>query len=585
MRRPIFFLLFSLVAGELDAQCGEPASGCVYSVRADTVFGGERWSYGMLPLEGGKVLMGTIGGSVHVVDFQAEGGVISDTTTLDEPVYGTPSLVTLGGERMIALPAYKTVYFFNLDGTKRSYPEPRPFSRQVAYDVISTTKGNLLVGSGLGVFWVVYEDGIYFPSFKVFTAESEETVFGVVPLLMKNARGEEVIVVGSTDGGVYLLDDDGNLIRRIETGSPVHTSAVLTPEGHFAVGLDDGRVVTFSLQGTKIAEFETRGATRGSDYEEWVTFEDGEQGFFETGVSTDPVFLPDGTMVVASEDGGVYFVDSATGTEKAFFQTRNQITSTPVVTKDSMVVVGSLDGKVYFFNPDGSLKAEFVVGDPVASDLGIMEIDGRESVLAAGWDGSLYRLELSTEPRDLAAAPVEVPDAPSDVTEEGLGTVVCVGSELETMASAGPVRRVIRKDVELVYRAAVELAGRDEVEGGLREELGQHAEVRCTWSEPGSSHVVVVSYTGVIPLDLTIDPDDPRFQGFSVGYGTDWDGAEADARADARFDTYYDGSGYEVIVREQWNSGGSGGTGDAGHADEHTVTLPVAGPEVSAHFR
>ena len=139
--------------------------------------------------------------------------------------------------------------------------------------------------------------------------------------------------------------------------------------------------------------------------------------------------------------------------------------------------------------------------------------------------------------------------------QEGLGTVVCVGSELESMASEGPVRRVIRKDVELVYRAAVELADRDEVEGGLREELGQHAEVRCTWSQPGSSYVVVVSYTGVIPLDLTIDPDDPRFQGFSVGYGTDWDGAEAGARADARFDTYYDGSGYEVIVREQWDTG------------------------------
>ena len=148
--------------------------------------------------------------------------------------------------------------------------------------------------------------------------------------------------------------------------------------------------------------------------------------------------------------------------------------------------------------------------------------------------------------------------------QEGLGTVVCVGSELESMASAGPVRRVIRKDVELVYRAAVELADRDEIEEGLREELGQHAEVRCTWSDPGNSHVVVVSYTGVIPLDLTIDPDDPRFQGFSVGYGRDWDGAEADARADARFDTYYDGSGYEVIVREQWNVGAARGAGGAG---------------------
>ena len=166
--------------------------------------------------------------------------------------------------------------------------------------------------------------------------------------------------------------------------------------------------------------------------------------------------------------------------------------------------------------------------------------------------------------------------------QEGLGTVVCVGSELESMASAGPVRRVIRKDVELVYRAAVELADREEIEEGLVEELGQHAEVRCTWSDPGNSHVGVVSYTGVIPLDLTIDPDDPRFQGFSVGYGTDWDGAEADARADARFDTYYDGSGYEVIVREQWNVGaarGAGG-GGAGHRPGDVFRDCAACPEM-----
>ena len=159
--------------------------------------------------------------------------------------------------------------------------------------------------------------------------------------------------------------------------------------------------------------------------------------------------------------------------------------------------------------------------------------------------------------------------------QEGLGTVVCVGSELESMASAGPVRRVIRKDVELVYRVAVEFADRDEIEAGLREELSQ-AEVRCIWSGPGNSHVVVVSYTGVIPLDLTIDPDDPRFQGFTVGYGTDWEGAEANARLDARFDTYNDGSGYEVIVREQWNVGGARRTAGAAR-EEPRPAVPAAG--------
>ena len=53
---------------------------------------------------------------------------------------------------------------------------------------------------------------------------------------------------------------------------------------------------------------------------------------------------------------------------------------------------------------------------------------------------------------------------PSAEAQEGLGTVVCVGSELESVVNAGPVRRVIRKDVELVYRVAVEFADRDQGE-------------------------------------------------------------------------------------------------------------------------
>ena len=168
-----------------------------------------------------------------------------------------------------------------------------------------------------------------------------------------------------------------------------------------------------------------------------------------------------------------------------------------------------------------------------------------------------------------------VPPAAADA-QEGFGAVVCVGSELESTANAGPVRRVLQKDVELVYRAAVAFSDRDRIEAGLVEELEQ-TEVRCVWSEPGNTHVVVVKYTGVIPLDLTIDPDDPRFDGFSVGYGTDWDGAEANARLDARFDTYYDGSGYEVIVREQWNAGGAR-RADAAGRETPQPTVPAAEP-------
>ena len=46
---------------------------------------------------------------------------------------------------------------------------------------------------------------------------------------------------------------------------------------------------------------------------------------------------------------------------------------------------------------------------------------------------------------------------------------------------------------------------------------------------PRNNHVVIVGYTGVIRQDLTVDPEDPRFQAFSVEFGTDFDAAETQA--------------------------------------------------------
>ena len=137
--------------------------------------------------------------------------------------------------------------------------------------------------------------------------------------------------------------------------------------------------------------------------------------------------------------------------------------------------------------------------------------------------------------------------------QQGLGAVVCVGSEVETLASTGPVRRVIDKDTEVVYRVGVRLADQEEVEEGLLAELSGSGEARCVRSDREHGHVVVVSYQGVVRQDLTIDPEDPRYQLFSVGYGTSWEEAEENAtRLDGRFTTNYDGGGYEVLVRESW---------------------------------
>ena len=149
----------------------------------------------------------------------------------------------------------------------------------------------------------------------------------------------------------------------------------------------------------------------------------------------------------------------------------------------------------------------------------------------------------------LAISPFATPAA----AQSGSEAVVCVGSERRTLAT-NPIRRVYTEDMEIVYRIGADIGQRDQVERDLSSELGSYPEVWCAWSDPGDDHAVIVSYTGVIRQDLTVDPDDPRFQAFSVGFGTDFDAAETQATTiNQRFSSQNDGSGFEVLLRETWS--------------------------------
>lgn len=142
--------------------------------------------------------------------------------------------------------------------------------------------------------------------------------------------------------------------------------------------------------------------------------------------------------------------------------------------------------------------------------------------------------------------------------QSGLAAVVCVGSERQTLASSGPVRRVITEDVAVVYRVGVRANDREVLEQSLIGELGDPAEASCAWSSHGDNHVAIIRYTGAIRGDLALDPDDQRFQAFAVGYGRSAESAEENATTvNARFATYYDGSGYDLLVAESWVGGAS----------------------------
>ena len=130
-----------------------------------------------------------------------------------------------------------------------------------------------------------------------------------------------------------------------------------------------------------------------------------------------------------------------------------------------------------------------------------------------------------------------------------LGAVACVGTEPKTApgADASPIVYV---DREFKYLVGLDVVDRELAERSLRSQLGGHPAVLCAWSGLGDSHLVIVGHDG---RGSDPDPDGRGFRAFSVGYGTSWRGAEFEAvSSDIRFETYRDGPGYEVLVRETW---------------------------------
>ena len=76
-----------------------------------------------------------------------------------------------------------------------------------------------------------------------------------------------------------------------------------------------------------------------------------------------------------------------------------------------------------------------------------------------------------------------------------------------------------------------------------------------------------------------MDPEDPRFQAFSVGFGPDFDAAESQATTiNQRFSSQSDGSGYGVLLRETWVVVGGGVAEGAVAVGDERGTSPPDGP-------
>ncbi|MYA11109.1 MAG: formylglycine-generating enzyme family protein [Gemmatimonadetes bacterium] len=153
--------------------------------------------------------------------------------------------------------------------------------------------------------------------------------------------------------------------------------------------------------------------------------------------------------------------------------------------------------------------------------------------------------------------------------------VVCVGSELEDVMGANQVPQTFRRDEEMGYITDVDPAYREEAEQAVREHLAGYTRVWCEWSGPGDSHVVVVRFAAVFRRDETVDPGDPRFTNYAVGFGKSWDEAEARATSlNERFTTFTDGTDYGRMLQLRW-----------GEVEEDADRPEIPRPEPAGLFR
>jgi len=137
--------------------------------------------------------------------------------------------------------------------------------------------------------------------------------------------------------------DDAAEKWSFRTGSGVASSPVIGPDGTVYVGSDDGCLYAIGQDGTKKWSFKTGGS-----------------------VISSPAIGPDATIYVGSGDGRLYAINQD-GSFKWAYETSDAVYSSPVIGVDGTIYIGSWDHHVYALSPDGLLRWTFGTGDGIFS--------------------------------------------------------------------------------------------------------------------------------------------------------------------------------------------------------------------------
>lgn len=206
--------------------------------------------------------------------------------------------------------------------------------------------------------------------------------------------GDGTTYVGSNDGKLYAVTQNGAIRWSTSLGSPVNGSPAIADDGTVVVGTDDGKVRqvdkagavkwTYSTGSAVVASPAIRGGVvyvgSSNDSLYALSLETGSKLWSHaTGgaIWSSPAIDAAGVVYVTSEDGCLYAINP-TGTRKWKYQTGSSVIASPMIDPDGVIYFGSGDGGFYAINPAGTLKWRYETYSII------------DSSAALGPDGNLY---------------------------------------------------------------------------------------------------------------------------------------------------------------------------------------------------
>ena len=330
------WILIALLTQTL-AQAAPPAN-CV-SLAATSVFTPPSAVFSPSTLlKDGSLLVGSVGGVLYKLD---QAGNIKKQVQLDSSIYAAPFEMQDGS---LALGS-EDGNFRILDSATLSSKGSTNSLDGVFSAPVQLKDGTLVYGS--------YDENAYFvsPDAKGVLRYMTHGPVVASPLILANGD----VAIASTDRWIYFTNSIAQKKSAYMTNGKIFSAPVQLKNGEVVVAADDGVVDFITEAGVLKSQFKTGGPILAN-----LTLMNSAHGE---------------VVVVSSEDGFVYFLNSD-GKKTASFDTKASDLSQAAVVSDSQVAVSANDGVLYLITTGGELRGSFHLADS--------PIRGTESTLSSG---------------------------------------------------------------------------------------------------------------------------------------------------------------------------------------------------------